>query len=74
MSVESMQMAADFLKSEASVQTHSSHVLLDHREECPYHARHEICPMCDGGLAICAVCGKAEIELNEPCAGAALRN
>jgi len=25
------------------------------------------CYVCDGGLAICEICGKAEIELREPC-------
>lgn len=25
------------------------------------------CPICDGGLAVCAVCGKAEVELDQPC-------
>lgn len=25
------------------------------------------CPICDGGLAVCTVCGKAEIELDQPC-------
>lgn len=27
----------------------------------------ESCNVCDGGLAICAVCGKAEIELDDLC-------
>lgn len=26
------------------------------------------CPVCDGGLAMCSVCHKAEAELDEPCA------
>ena len=25
------------------------------------------CPVCDGGLAVCSLCGKAEIELDQPC-------
>lgn len=25
------------------------------------------CPVCDGGLAVCAVCRAAEIELDKPC-------
>ncbi len=25
------------------------------------------CPICDGGLSICSVCGGAEIELEYPC-------
>jgi hypothetical protein len=36
----------------------------------PHQSFHKIeghCPICDGGLAICSICKKAEIELNEPC-------
>ena len=25
------------------------------------------CPICDGGLAVCLRCGRAEVELDEPC-------
>ena len=55
-----------------------SHVLLTsatcpcrHRpdEEARELDRPTRCLVCDGGLAICALCGAAEIELDEPCAG-----
>ena len=55
-----------------------SHVLLTsatcpcrHRpdEEARDPDRPTRCLVCDGGLAICALCGAAEIELDEPCAG-----
>jgi hypothetical protein len=25
------------------------------------------CPVCDSGLSVCALCGKAEVELDGPC-------
>jgi hypothetical protein len=28
-----------------------------------------LCPVCDHGLAICAICGRAENELDGPCPG-----
>lgn len=31
------------------------------------HDEDSSCAICDGGLAICKRCGKAEIELDEPC-------
>lgn len=31
------------------------------------HDEDQLCGICDGGLAICADCGKAENELDEPC-------
>lgn len=55
-----------------------SHVLLTsatcpcrHRpdEEARDTGRPPRCLVCDGGLAICALCGAAEIELDEPCTG-----
>ncbi len=40
---------------------------------CPYRddRDHENrpCAICDAGLSICSLCGKAEIELREPCTG-----
>jgi len=42
------------------------HVLLT-RETCTFtHYEDRQCPVCDGGLAVCANCGKAEIELDDP--------
>ncbi len=35
----------------------------------PYHDGYGKCPICDGGLAICSLCGMAEIELDQPCPG-----
>ena len=26
-----------------------------------------VCPICEGGLSVCRRCGKAEVELDEPC-------
>lgn len=31
------------------------------------HNEDSLCAICDGGLAICKLCGKAEAELDEPC-------
>lgn len=45
----------------------SSHVLIT-PETCPCDKQSDqSCNVCDGGLAICSVCGKAEIELEGPC-------
>ena len=30
-------------------------------------SKYDICLVCDGGLSVCKICGKAEIELQEPC-------
>lgn len=39
------------------------------------HSEDNLCAICDGGLAICKLCGKAEVELNELCVpSTALRN
>lgn len=38
---------------------------------CPYD--HKIldgcCPVCDGGLSICKICGAAEVTLDQACVG-----
>lgn len=45
----------------------SVHVLIT-KETCPCDKRSgQPCNVCDGGLAICSQCGKAEMELDEPC-------
>src|ERR1043165_8395065 len=31
------------------------------------HSEESLCAICDGGLAVCKICGKAEAELDEPC-------
>lgn len=36
-------------------------------EEARDTGRPTRCLVCDGGLAICALCGAAEIELDKPC-------
>lgn len=51
-----------------------SRVINGHRikrvDECTCdHHKHD-CPTCDHGLDVCAVCGKAEAELDERCHGA----
>ncbi len=38
-----------------------------HGGKCPYDGEMNQCPICDWGLNICKVCGKAEIELRTPC-------
>ena len=43
------------------------HVLLT-PETCPCDKQSDIsCNVCDGGLAVCSLCGKAEAELDRPC-------
>lgn len=40
--------------------------------ECTVHGcvrGHATCPVCDGGLARCVVCGRMELDLDEPCSG-----
>ena len=32
-----------------------------------WHRGDASCLICDGGLSICSVCGKAEVELGQPC-------
>lgn len=54
------------------------HVILT-RETCPNrgkpdHDERERCPTCDWRLSQCALCGMAEIELDQPCPGAPIRN
>lgn len=45
----------------------SEHVLLT-IETCPCDKRSDMsCNVCDGGLVVCAVCGKAEMDLDGPC-------
>ena len=41
------------------------HVLLEPKD-CPCDGD-PFCNICEGGLGLCRVCGKAEIELDEPC-------
>ena len=52
----------------------SKHILLT-RDTCPQrgdpeHDHGERCPVCDHGLGVCSLCGKAEAELADPCPGA----
>lgn len=43
------------------------HILIT-PETCPCDKQSDIsCNVCDGGLAICSRCGKAEVELDGPC-------
>lgn len=45
------------------------HVLIT-RQTCGCYRNEEqggSCNVCDGGLAICSICGKAEVELDLPC-------
>jgi len=44
----------------------SEHVIIQPSDP---HAHNEdsSCAICDGGLAICKLCGAAEIELDGPC-------
>ena len=42
------------------------HILLE-PSECNFGKETDRCPVCDWGLAVCKLCGKAEIELDEDC-------
>jgi hypothetical protein len=44
----------------------SPHVLIT-TQTCNHADEDASCPVCDGGLAICSICGKAEVELDSPC-------
>lgn len=45
----------------------SEHVLFT-AQTCPCDKQSDrSCNVCDGGLAVCSVCGKAEVELDKPC-------
>lgn len=37
------------------------------RSDCNCRRDDERCPTCDWGLGVCADCGMAEVELDEPC-------
>ena len=44
----------------------SEHVIIQPSD--PHaHSEDHLCAICDGGLAICKLCGAAESELEEPC-------
>lgn len=47
------------------------HVLADHGADCPAHRgdNPRSCPICDGGLALCTVCGGREGSLPSRCPG-----
>lgn len=48
--------------------TKNGHLLMN-VETCSFNHSHynHGCPVCDGGLAICLICGKAEAELDHEC-------
>jgi hypothetical protein len=44
------------------------HILLTRATcDCDKHDDNRQCPVCDWGLGVCAKCGKAESQLDEPC-------
>lgn len=46
----------------------SYHHVLYNAKTCPCDCYSDAsCNICDGGLAVCAACGKAEVELSQPC-------
>jgi len=45
----------------------TEHKLIKPTDPHPKWHREGHCPICDGGLGICSVCGKAESELDQPC-------
>jgi hypothetical protein len=49
-----------------SMTTDKGHVLLT-RQTCPCKGQNDRCPVCEWGLAVCALCGAAEIELDRRC-------
>jgi hypothetical protein len=49
----------------------NGHILLESKD-CDRRAHTDYdtsCPVCHHGLGVCAKCGAAEIELEEPCLG-----
>lgn len=42
---------------------------MDHTREKHQHCDKAHCPICDGGLFSCTVCGGAEASLTEDCCG-----
>lgn len=55
------------------ITTKNGHVLYSSKD-CPYKKDEEwhslgYCPVCDGGLGYCKICGMAESELDQPCPG-----
>lgn len=50
-----------------SVRQSNTHVLLTPETCTIIHYEDRQCPVCDGGLAVCAICGKFEAGLDEPC-------
>ena len=45
----------------------NGHLIYEPKDPHPKWHKEGHCPICDGGLGICSKCGKAEIELGQPC-------
>ena len=48
---------------------YNGHKIYESSDLHPSWHREGKCLICDGGLAICSVCGKGEVELDKPCEG-----
>lgn len=45
----------------------NGHLIYEPSDPHPKLHREGHCFVCDGGLGICSVCGRAESELSQPC-------
>lgn len=57
-------------KAAAQYETKTGHVL----DRCSTECDNEFCNICQGGLYICTVCKKAEVDLADKCPGELLRD
>jgi hypothetical protein len=45
----------------------NGHLIFEPKDPHPNLHKEVNCVICDGGLAVCSVCGKGEVELDQPC-------